>query len=740
MTTRGLARWVCLVLVCALIGITAFSCGSSHANSPFVPPDGATDATTAGDSGGTTGDASGNPTDSGAAPQDGAFMFQEGGGCTPSTCAQLNANCGPVTDPKCGGVIQCGTCPMGESCGNAGPNQCGTTTPDACTPMTCAQQNANCGQIGDGCGSMLSCGTCALPQTCGGAKANQCGCTGVCAQIPTCADAGATTTLSGTVLDPAGIHPLYNALVYIPNNPMDPGLAPFPPGITCDVCGATAAGDPLVTTFTAPDGTFTLQGVPVGMGVTLVVQLGRWRRIFSVNITNSCGANAIAPGTLTMPKNHMEGDIPRIGILTGGFDPIECVLRKMGVEDSEFTDPGGAGHIQFYLAADPNAPDTFGPFAGECPPNPAGSGAAIDPSTPGQAALFSAGADAGQPTINQYDVVLLACEGYEENNQANWPNLGAYTAAGGRVFMTDFAYNWMAQTKKCSGNAQCGAGGTCSNGECSNANNVTENPSYTSVATWHTGQDPSGSPQTGTIDLVSNPKGMAFEEWLQIVGASATGSGKVALDPVFHNSDSVTAPTQQWLYWGAMTPIHFTFNTPVAAAPASQCGRVVFSDWHADNLGFDNAGSYPNCPYMLPSAPPYLSHGLTFPTECDTNPMTPQEAVVEFMLFDLTACVQPYKPLCTPTTCMAQGIQCGPAGDGCGNLLQCGTCPQGQFCGGGGPGKCGMVNNCMPSTCAAQGIQCGQAGDGCGNVLSCGNCATGQVCGLNAPGKCGSLN
>jgi hypothetical protein len=128
--------------------------------------------------------------------------------------------------------------------------------------------------------------------------------------------------------------------------------------------------------------------------------------------------------------------------------------------------------------------------------------------------------------------------------------------------------------------------------------------------------------------------------------------------------------------------------------PTNQCGRVVFSDWHADHL---NGGpNYNNCSFVTPGPPPYLSKGLTFPTECDNGPMTPQEAVLEFMLFDLTACVQPYTPLCTPSTCAAQGIQCGPAGDGCGNLLQCGTCPTGETCGGGGPSKCGKTATCTP--------------------------------------------
>ncbi|MGH7297849.1 MAG: hypothetical protein ACRELB_23115, partial [Polyangiaceae bacterium] len=430
------------------------------------------------------------------------------------------------------------------------------------------------------------------------------------------------------------------------------------------------------------------------------------------------------------------GDIPRIGILTGGFDPMECVLRKMGVQDSEFTNPGGPGHIQLYLAAQPNAPpNPFGAFAASCPPNPYGSGAEIDSTTPGQATLF--GTTGGQPTIDQYDLLVLACEGYEENVQANWPNLGAYTSAGGRVFMTDFAYDWMAQTKSCTKATQCGAGGACKGGFCTSANNVTENPAYPGVATWHTLQNAQGSPETGTIDLVNNPKGAAFEQWLQIVGSSAVGSGTVSLDPVFHNSDAVTSPTQRWLYWGGSTPIHFTFNTPVGAASAAQCGRAVFSDWHADVLGF--AGSYPSCPYVLPNAAPYYSHGMKFPAECDSKPMTPQEAILEFMLFDLSACVQPYTPVCTPTTCTALGVQCGPASDGCGNLLQCGSCASGQTCGGGGAGKCGTQTTCTPETCASQNIQCGQAGDGCGNAIDCGNCPTGQICGLGGPGKCGTV-
>ena len=601
-------------------------------------------------------------------------------GC-PSTCQQLGASCGTVTDTKCGGVVQCGGCPAGTTCGGGGVhNQCGTgNNPDACVPQTCAMQNVSCGQTGDGCNHTLQCGTCNAPQTCGGdpTKPGQCGCTGTCAMVPTCE--GGTTTLSGTVWDPAGVHQLYNALVYIPNDPSDPGLQPFPPGISCDVCGATAAGNPLVTAYTAPDGTFTLTGVPVGPTIPLVIQLGRWRRQFKIDIATACGANTVPAKMLTMPQNHTQGDIPRIGILTGSLDPVECELRKMGVQDSEFTDPGAGGYINFYLADQSGSPF----------PTAVGAGVAASANTPQQAALFAT--NGGTPVINQYDIVIVECEGYPQaENAAQLTALRTYAESGGRLFTSDFAETWLET-----------------------------NGNFAQTAKW-VAENYEGA-QTADIDVTSNPKGMAFESWLEVIGLSAKGSGTVSsqIQPTYRNTTGVVAPTQQWLYWKSGTtpyPMHFTFNTPVGAASAQQCGRVVFSDWHASSLS---------------------NHDKIFPGSCTSTPMTAQEAILEFMLFDLSACVQPYTPVCTPRTCAQANVMCGPASDGCGNLLQCGTCPSGQYCGGGGPGMCGTTSMCTPETCPSQGIECGPAGDGCGNTIDCGNCPTGEICGIAGVGKCG---
>jgi hypothetical protein len=62
---------------------------------------------------------------------------------------------------------------------------------------------------------------------------------------------------------------------------------------------------------------------------------------------------------------------------------------------------------------------------------------------------------------------------------------------------------------------------------------------------------------------------------------------------------------------------------------------------------------------------------------------------------------------CTPTTCAAQGKNCGSISDGCGETLQCGTCPASQVCGTGG-----AANVCGDGACA-------EAAEGDVAILTC---------------------
>ncbi len=120
-------------------------------------------------------------------------------------------------------------------------------------------------------------------------------------------------------------------------------------------------------------------------------------------------------------------------------------------------------------------------------------------------------------------------------------------------------------------------------------------------------------------------KGVDFAAWLKNVGASVT-QGEIEIQAARKDVDATVVPGQRWIYTTdplATTVQHYTFNTPVGAAEDKQCGRTVFSDFHVSGVVID--------PKNIP----------TFPAECDPGPLTSQEKILEFMLFDLASCVQP---------------------------------------------------------------------------------------------------
>ena len=244
-----------------------------------------------------------------------------------------------------------------------------------------------------------------------------------CMQV-TC-PGGGTTSLSGKVYAPNGTLPLYNAIVYVPNEPVDA----FIPGATCDRCDEELSGSPVVKTTTGTDGTFTLANVPVTSELPLVIQIGKWRRIVRIPTVTMCADTPLDAAVTRLPKNKTEGDIPQMARTTGGADALECMLRKIGLDDSEFTAAGGAGRVHLYT----------------------GSGG-----TPRFAANLNGGAAFADAQtlwdsvdhLKAYDVVFLSCEGGQ--NPATKPAdarsaMGAYTDLGGRVFMSHWHNYWIQQ-------------------------------------------------------------------------------------------------------------------------------------------------------------------------------------------------------------------------------------------------------------------------------------------------------
>ena len=643
---------------------------------------------------------SGGGADDGGAPTDssGLTLGDSGadvaGGCTKKTCAGIGADCGAVAD-GCGGLLACGGCTAPQICGGGGKaNVCGGVSP--CKPKTCADLKASCGPVGDGCGGVIaSCGSCTAPDICGGgSKPSVCGsgapvtpaCVGLACKQVKCPTG--TTSLSGVVYDPAGLRPLYNAVVYVPNAKVGPLSA----GASCDKCGAAVSGSPLVTTLTNEKGQFTLNDMPVGTDIPLVIQIGKWRRQVTVT-TNSCKDTVAAKDLTRLPRSKAEGDLPHIALATGSADPLECLLRKIGIADAEFTNPSGTGRVNLFSGSS----DIF------FPPTVSYSSKLGGATFPTADTLWSS-----DTALKAYDVVLLGCEGTPTTANKSAAALTAmqkYTSEGGRVFGEHYHYVWLQ-----SGPAP-----------------------WPSIASWVDGSF-FATPMTDTINT-KFPKGSSMSSWLVNVGASPTAS-QIKVTDGRHSIASLldTTNTTEWIYakdqkddGGTTVPYateYFSFNTPLGAAADAQCGRFVFSDIHVSSG--DTTGS-------------------SFPDGCTTTSMTPQELALEFMFFDLASpvCsekVPPAPPTCAPTTCAALGLSCGPAADGCGALLDCGKCVAPDSCGGGGTaGKCGHPS-CTKTTCASQGIECGAAGDGCGGLLDCGKCTPPATCGGGGtPYKCGGI-
>ena len=182
-----------------------------------------------------------------------------------------------------------------------------------------------------------------LPHDCVGLECQQTSCTmGACKQ-KACADGG-KTTVHGTVYDPAGKVPLYNVVVYVPKG----DVPPLTSGASCDRCDGNSVSA-LASALTDTHGNFVFNDVPVGTDIPLVMKVGKWRRQIKIPTVTACTDLALTDVNETrLPRNQSEGDIPLIAIATGGADSMECLPRRMGIDDSEFTTDSGKGRIHLF--------------------------------------------------------------------------------------------------------------------------------------------------------------------------------------------------------------------------------------------------------------------------------------------------------------------------------------------------------------------------------------------------------
>ncbi len=116
-------------------------------------------------------------------------------------------------------------------------------------------------------------------------------------------------------------------------------------------------------------------------------------------------------------------------------------------------------------------------------------------------------------------------------------------------------------------------------------------------------------------------------------------------------------------------------------------------------------------------------------------------------ILEHNVCTNP-DDICEPLTKKeaCDGKECGTTGDGCGGGHDCGSCGDGEACGVDEAFQCGNASaggacEAAIESCEGVGAECGQIGDGCGGMLDCdaetGGCPDGQFCGLGGPDKCG---
>ena len=345
--------------------------------------------------------------------------------------------------------------------------------------------------------------------------------------------AGQETRVTGKVYDPGGYNGLYNIQVFVPSGPL-PDLKAGAQCVTCD----SEVLNPVASALTNVKGEFELKGgkLLAGKNIPLVIQVGKWRRKFTLPEVKACETNvALRDRDIRLPKNGREGDMPQIAVTTGGCDALECLLAGIGIDPAEFEagdDPGTEGHIHLFRGA-------------------GGGSKANGKATPAATTLWGSAKE-----LLKYDIVALSCECDEHNEtKAQIDTMRDFANNGGRVFGTHYHRTWIKNSRYAE---------------------------WRDLFTWNE----FGAGGAGVYPVnTSFPKGKALAEWLVEVRAS-NRVGDVKLTDVTTSTGGIPAssPAQSWI--GAGTAIKYSsFNTPLAVATKDQCGRYVFSDVHSAGSG-----------------------------------------------------------------------------------------------------------------------------------------------------------
>lgn len=344
--------------------------------------------------------------------------------------------------------------------------------------------------------------------------------------------------VSGKVTAPEGTVPIRGALVYLTETP-PPAI---PDSVTCDTCIKLTPRNGYA--YSKSDGTFEVPVYTTGKQY-LVTQKGQFRRVRELDAT--AGDQTVA-GEMTRlpPKNDAASrdTIPKIAMAIGGFDHVDLSLKKLGV-------------TEFYRYGD--APIDLGPT----PPG-IKTGKSTKDLTHNVAEL------------SKHHIVLMPCAalGYSSSEDGRYTcggpqaaqktAFGQYVDAGGKLYVTDFAYETVRQT-------------------------------WPGLITWY---DDTMQPLTQSSSGVghacrgggetnpgqANDPGLA--DWLTTIGhpnielkASWTRIQKVDAQPGFDPQGNPTTITPKVWMTSKIGP---GLELPATVSFEQKCGRVLFSTYHCE--------------------------------------------------------------------------------------------------------------------------------------------------------------
>ena len=411
-------------------------------------------------------------------------------------------------------------------------------------------------------------------------------CMGLGCKVAVCPPSGSDTIVAGRVTAPNGEDPIRDAIIYVPTS----GVAEeFPPQVACEACNNPVGGVPVTTTQSGIDGTFELHRVPVTDDTPIVIQKGRWRKTIHIAV-NKCERQDLTADQARLPRDRTEGTLPRMAVAVGDYDSIECVLKNIGVAASEFTSPKDPGAVHLYNNES------------------AGAGA------PGKVNVGVLLRDL--PTMLQYNLIFLNCSEpvYSQgllNDAKVKQNLVDYVARGGRLYATDWSYDFVQQPANFSPYICFEDGQACT---------------ITTPHGFHSAPNYGGSETPFTADVdTSTTGGQDLATWLTKLTPPVL-NGKVPITDLLpewvlmHQTamDMMKFPSTTWLNGtvkGRKRPLSVTFDYPQGMA----CGKVLYSSYHTREHNGQRL----------------------FPSYCESGAMITQEHVLEYLIFELSSCVGP---------------------------------------------------------------------------------------------------